>query len=74
MGAIKIHKTAVDTKGGWDGPKAVAEALAEVAMLNHMHAWVEGKGDPGKKSSWTSTSRHKSDWDGCGQDRRRWHT
>ena len=52
MGAIKIHKTAVDTKSNWDGPKAVADAPNEKATLMYMHAWVDGKVDENKKSSY----------------------
>lgn len=52
MGAIKSHKTPVNTTGSWDGPKAVADASNEAATLRYMHAWMNASGDPAKKSSY----------------------
>jgi hypothetical protein len=52
MPAIKSHKTPVDKTGEWDGPKAVADAPAEAAILRYMHAWVDAKGDESKKASY----------------------
>jgi len=52
MGAIASHKTAVNKAGSWDGPKAVADAPNEAATLRYMHAWVDPKGDAGKKASY----------------------
>jgi hypothetical protein len=52
MGAIKPHKTAVDKTGSWDGPKAVADAPNDAAVLRYMHAWINDKGDANAKGSY----------------------
>ncbi|MBI2758786.1 MAG: hypothetical protein HYX49_08920 [Chloroflexi bacterium] len=52
MPAIKSHKTAVDLKSKWDGPKAVADAPNDSKILNYMHAWEAADGDLTKKSAY----------------------
>lgn len=52
MPAIKSHKTAVDTKSKWDGPKAVADAPNDAKILHYMHAWEAANGDMTKKSAY----------------------
>lgn len=51
MAVIKSHSTKVDKNGSWDGPRAVAEAPNDEAVLRHMHAWYAGS-EPGMKISY----------------------
>lgn len=51
MPAIKAHKTKVDASGEWDGPRAVAEAPNDEAVLRYMHAWYAGS-EPERKGSY----------------------
>lgn len=52
MGAIRPHKTPVDTESDWDGPAEVAEAPNDADVLRYMHAWVDDEGDPDAKTSY----------------------
>jgi hypothetical protein len=52
MGAIAKHNTAVNKTRNWDGSKAITEAKNDEAVLRYMHAWINEKADPLKKSSY----------------------
>lgn len=52
MAGIKAHQTPVDVAGTWNGDKAFTESKNDPAMLVYMHAWVDERADPAKRTSY----------------------